>query len=95
MTDFISPNHYQRAKLETIDTILDVVRDLPGDEAVLVGNVLKYLVRYRFKEGNDPIIDVQKAEWYVQRLVKLLQTKPSLQPPTRKTEPLIYTMGSG
>ena len=79
MTDFISPNHYQRAKLETIDTILDVVRDLPGDEAVLVGNVLKYLVRYRFKEGNDPIIDVQKAEWYVRRLVELLQSKASLK----------------
>ena len=36
MTDLISPAHYQRAKLETIDTIMDVVRDLPGDEAVLV-----------------------------------------------------------
>ena len=77
MTDLISPSHYQRAKIETIDTILDVVRDLPGDEAVLVGNAIKYLVRYRFKEANAPIVDVQKAEWYIRRLVKLLQSKPS------------------
>jgi|TARA_R100001244_G_scaffold61267_1_gene51407 hypothetical protein len=86
MTDLISPSHYQRAKLETIDTIMDVVRDLPGDEAVLVGNAIKYLVRYRFKEGNAPIVDVQKAEWYIRRLVQLLQTKPSMQQPTQKKE---------
>jgi hypothetical protein len=79
MTDLVSPAHYQRAKLETIDTIMDVVRDLPGDEAVLVGNAIKYLVRYRFKDGNAPIVDVQKAEWYIRRLVKLLQAKPSAQ----------------
>ena len=79
MTDLISPSHYQRAKIETIDTILDVVRDLPGDEAVLVGNAIKYLVRYRFKEANAPIVDVQKAEWYIRRLVQLLQSKPSAQ----------------
>ena len=79
MTDLVSPSHYQRAKIETIDTIMDVVRDLPGDEAVLVGNAIKYLVRYRFKDGNAPIVDVQKAEWYIRRLVQLLQSKPSAQ----------------
>ena len=77
MTDLISPTYYQRAKLETIETIMDIVRDLPGDEAVLVGNAIKYLVRYRFKENNALIIDVQKAEWYVRRLVGLLQSKTS------------------
>jgi hypothetical protein len=77
VTDLISPTYYQRAKLETIETIMDIVRDLPGDEAVLVGNAIKYLVRYRFKENTAPIIDVQKAEWYIRRLVELLQAKPS------------------
>tara|TARA_R100001086_G_scaffold103164_1_gene51758 strand:- start:2406 stop:2657 length:252 start_codon:yes stop_codon:yes gene_type:complete len=77
VTDLISPTYYQRAKLETIETIMDIVRDLPGDEAVLVGNAIKYLVRYRFKENSAPIIDVQKAEWYIRRLVELLQAKPS------------------
>ena len=77
VTDPISPEHYQRAKMETIDTIMDVVRDLPGDEAVLVGNVLKYLARYRFKKGTNPIEDIQKAEWYLKKLSELLTTKPS------------------
>ena len=77
MTDLISPAHYRHARVETIDTILDIVRDLPGDEAVLVGNALKYLYRYRLKYGVSPIQDVQKAEWYIQKLVALLKTKPS------------------
>ena len=77
MTDLISPTYYQRAKLETIETIMDIVRDLPGDEAVLVGNVVKYMTRYRFKDTSNPVEDVQKAEWYVKRLVQLLQAKIS------------------
>ena len=77
MTDLISPAHYRNSSVETIDTILDIVRDLPGDEAVLVGNALKYLARYRFKTGVSPLQDAQKAEWYIQKLVSLLKTKPS------------------
>ena len=77
VTDLISPTYYQRAKLETIETIMDIVRDLPGDEAVLVGNVVKYMTRYRFKDTSNPVEDVQKAEWYVKRLVQLLQAKIS------------------
>ena len=90
MTGLVSPSHYQRAKIETIDTIMDVVRDLPGDEAVLVGNAIKYLVRYRFKDGNAPIVDVQKAERSIRRLVQLLQSKPSVQNPTQKKEYPLY-----
>jgi len=77
MTDLISPAHYQRGKLETVDVIMDVVRDLPGDEAILVGNAIKYLSRYRFKYGVSPLQDVQKAEWYIKKLISLLETKPS------------------
>jgi hypothetical protein len=75
MTDPISPPHYQRSQLETIDTILDVVKDLPGDEAALVSNILKYLVRYRFKEHTDPLEDIKKAQWYISKLVLLLEGK--------------------
>ena len=56
---------------------MDVVRDLPGDEAILVGNAIKYLSRYRFKHGISPLQDAQKAEWYIKKLVALLKTKPS------------------
>ena len=77
MTDLISPSHYKRGRLETVDIIMDVVRDLPGDEAILVGNAIKYLSRYRFKHGISPLQDAQKAEWYIKKLVALLKTKPS------------------
>ena len=77
MTDPISPAHYKRGKLETVDLIMDIVRDLPGDEAILVGNAIKYLSRYRFKHGISPLQDAQKAEWYIKKLVALLKTKPS------------------
>jgi len=77
MTDLISPAHYRHASVETIDTIMDIVRDLPGDEAVLVGNAIKYLYRYRVKYDVSPVQDAQKAEWYIKRLVALLKTKPS------------------
>ena len=77
MTDPISPAHYKRGKLETVDIIMDGVRDLPGDEAILVGNAIKYLSRYRFKHGISPLQDAQKAEWYIKKLVALLKTKPS------------------
>lgn len=77
MTDPISPPHYQRSRLETIDTLMDIVRDLPGDEAVLVANAIKYLVRYRFKEHTDPLEDIQKAQWYISKLALLLEEKTS------------------
>ena len=39
----ISPPYYQRYKQETIDMIMDIAKDLPGDEDVLVGNAIKYI----------------------------------------------------
>ena len=34
----------------------------------LKGNVLKYVSRYKFK--GEPLEDLQKAQWYLDRLVK-------------------------
>ena len=76
MTDLISPSHYKRGRLETVDVIMDIVRDLPGDEAILVGNAIKYLSRYRFKCGVSPLDDARKAEWYIKKLVEVLNGKP-------------------
>src|SRR5699024_6990179 len=67
-----SPNHYTQGKYETIDIILDVTKNLSGDEYVLVGNVIKYLSRYSFKNGTE---DVEKARWYASKLVDLLKEK--------------------
>ena len=62
-----SPLHYLKGKKETIDVIKDCMTD---DEyhGYLKGNVLKYVSRYKFK--GEPLEDLKKAQWYLNRLVK-------------------------
>ena len=62
-----SPSHYRYGKKETIDVIQDCMTD---DEyhGYLKGNVLKYVSRYKFK--GEPLEDLEKAQWYLNRLIK-------------------------
>jgi nicotinic acid phosphoribosyltransferase len=62
-----SPSHYMHGKKETIDVIRDCME---SDEyhGYLKGNVLKYVSRYKFK--GEPLEDLQKASWYLNRLIK-------------------------
>ena len=73
--DKINPSYYKRGKFETIDVILDVTQHLDGDEAYLIGNVIKYVSRYDEKNG---IEDLEKAKWYLNKLIKLLKEKGKL-----------------
>ena len=61
------PSHYLHGKKETIDVICDC---MTNDEfhGYLKGNILKYVSRYKFK--GEPLEDLQKAQWYLNRLVK-------------------------
>ena len=62
-----SPSHYLYGKKETIEVIQDCMTD---DEyhGYLKGNVLKYVSRYKFK--GEPLEDLQKAQWYLNKLIK-------------------------
>ena len=62
-----SQPHYLKGRKETIDVIQDGMTD---DEyhGYLKGNVLKYVSRYKFK--GEPLEDLQKAQWYLNKLVK-------------------------
>jgi len=62
-----SPSHYTQGKYETIDIILDMVKHLPGDQGYLLGNVIKYLARYHFKNGLE---DLEKAQKYLSWLAE-------------------------
>tara|TARA_R100001224_G_scaffold99425_1_gene70082 strand:- start:155 stop:454 length:300 start_codon:yes stop_codon:yes gene_type:complete len=62
-----SPAHYNKAGIETIDMIESVTGD--GFEAYLQGNILKYLCRYKYKNGVE---DLRKAKWYLNRLIKTI-----------------------
>lgn len=63
------PAHYQSGGLECIDVIRAVTGS--GFSGFLLGNVLKYLWRYRQKNGTE---DLKKAAWYLDRLIKAEET---------------------
>lgn len=68
-TDFVNkPLHYTSSKIECIDAIMSAVQGLDPEEAVHVANVMKYVWRFKRKDGKR---DLQKAEWYLQRLIEL------------------------
>jgi hypothetical protein len=73
-SDEINPPHYIKGGHEVFDFIVDVCRDLPGEEAAMVAPVIKYLSRYRQKHPN-PLTDLRKAKWYLNRLINLMIAK--------------------
>ena len=64
-----SPKHYMLCDLgiEVKDVIFEVTKDMKGKEAVCVGNILKYVMRARKKNG---IEDYKKAYEYLGYLLK-------------------------
>jgi hypothetical protein len=62
-----SPAHYKYGKKETIDVIQDGMTE-DEYQGYLKGNVLKYVARYKFK--GEPLEDLEKAQWYLNRLIK-------------------------
>lgn len=61
------PSHYQsKSGLEVIDVIAAFTEGLEGIEAVDTGNVIKYICRWKDKNG---IQDLEKAMWYIQHLI--------------------------
>jgi len=60
-----SPPHYNEAGIECIDAIEAATGD--GFEHYLQGNILKYLWRYRYKNGSE---DLRKARWYLDKLIE-------------------------
>ena len=53
---------------EVNDIIFDKNDNVHSPSHYLKGNVLKYVARYKFK--GEPLEDLQKAQWYLNRLVK-------------------------
>ena len=66
------PNHYQNiAGVEAIDILNDVVKDLPGKQAAMLWNTLKYLLRFQKKNGVE---DLKKARNYLDYLINDIET---------------------
>ena len=63
-----SPPHYNQAGIECIDAIAAATNE--GYQFYLQGNVIKYIWRYRYKNGVE---DLRKAQWYLQELITWLE----------------------
>lgn len=65
------PDHYQtKSGLEAIDVIEAFTEDLVGIEATDTGNVLKYMCRWKHKNG---LQDLKKAKWYLEHLINHME----------------------
>lgn len=72
--DYVNhPPHYQSKKgMEVIDVIEAFTEGLEGVEATDTGNIIKYICRWKKKNG---IEDLKKIEWYLKHLIKHLEKK--------------------
>tara|TARA_R100000278_G_C5438166_1_gene152730 strand:+ start:333 stop:647 length:315 start_codon:yes stop_codon:yes gene_type:complete len=66
------PPHYNKAGIECIDAIKAMTDD--GFEYYLQGNIMKYLWRYRYKNGAE---DLKKAQWYLTKLIDVVENDKS------------------
>ncbi len=63
-----SPSHYNQSGIECIDAIKASLGD--GYQDYCKGNVMKYLWRYKYKNG---IEDLKKAQWYLKSMVESVE----------------------
>jgi len=67
------PAHYNlEGGIECIDYIKQVL-GLDGFIGYCHGNMIKYQRRYQYK--SKPLEDMQKAQWYLNKMVEALQEK--------------------
>lgn len=70
MDNVNSPKHYTFGSIETFDYIKDKLT--PEQlEGYCVGNVIKYLSRYRHKNGVE---DLKKAQWYLDKIISIKES---------------------
>lgn len=68
MSNVIKPSHYQVAGGREVIELMEEGMTKEQFEGFLMGNVLKYMYRYPYKNG---IEDLNKAAEYLKMLIKL------------------------
>ena len=63
--DPINPNHYKEGDVECIEAIMSSL-NTEAFHGYLKASVMKYLWRYRYKNGTE---DLKKARWYLNKLI--------------------------
>lgn len=64
------PSHYTAGKVECIDALEAATVNLSGIEAVCTANAIKYLWRWKQKNGVE---DLRKARWYLDRMIQKME----------------------
>lgn len=64
------PPHYNKGDIECIDAIKSACEGLDGFEGYCTGNAIKYLWRWKHKNGVE---DLKKAHWYIKKLAMGLE----------------------
>ena len=64
------PNHYCYGRFECVEVIQELTAGASGPEGFLLGNVIKYLWRYRRKNGVE---DLKKSRRYIDMLIRLYE----------------------
>jgi len=70
MDNVTHPAHYTQGKVECIDAIEAAVTGLTGMEAVCTAQCIKYLWRWKRKNGLE---DLRKARWYLDRMIERVE----------------------
>lgn len=73
MADMVNhPLHYTMGKVEVIDVIDGVCKDINDPSvAYSIGNVLKYVLRSPYKDNMYQ--DLKKAVWYLNHAISLME----------------------
>lgn len=70
MNDMVNhPSHYNAGGIECIDALAAATVGLEGIEAFCTANAIKYLWRWKLKNGTE---DLKKAQWYINHLIEHL-----------------------
>ena len=78
MTDQVNhPSHYVTGKMEAIDYMKDSMTK-EAYQGYLEGATKKYI--HRFKHKGEPLKDLQKARWYLDRLIVELTLDQDFNP---------------
>jgi len=64
------PSHYTAGKVECIDALEAATVGLQGIEAICTANAIKYLWRWKFKNGVE---DLKKCIWYTEKLIAITE----------------------
>ena len=72
--DVNHPEHYNVSSIETID-LIKLCSTEDEYHGYLKNNTIKYIARYKHKHKEDPVKDLKKAQWYLNKLISELENE--------------------